>query len=108
MRSKRRRSEGPAPRKRQEANTASLEEAGVRRFLGLLKLVVVGVAVVAGARAVYRNRDRLKGGWKAMGGMSGLKGYADRLSVGNLWESVGSIRSLRNLVGQAAHLKKVI
>lgn len=77
----------------------------MRGFLGLLKLVVVGIAVAAGARAVYRNRDKLKGGWKAIGGVDGLKGYADKLSVSKLLESAGS---LRNLVGQVAQLKKVM
>jgi hypothetical protein len=79
-----------------------LEEVGVRGILGLLKLVVVGVAVAAGVRAVYRNRDKLKGGWKAVGGIDGLKGYADKLSAGKLLESVGS---LRNLVDQATRTK---
>ncbi len=79
-----------------------LEEVGVRGFLGLLKLVVVGVAIAAGARAVYRNRDKLKGGWKAVGGIDGLKSYADKLSASKLLESVGS---LRKLVGQATHTK---
>ena len=78
------------------------EEVGVRGFLVLLKLVVVGVAVAAGARAVYRNREKLKSGWKAVGGIDGLKGYAGKLPVSKLLESVGS---LRNLVGQATHLK---
>jgi hypothetical protein len=78
------------------------KEVGVRGFLGLLKLLVVGVAVAAGVRAIYRNRDKLKGGWRAVGGVEGLRGYADKLSVSKL---LGSVGSLRNLVGQATHLK---
>jgi hypothetical protein len=82
-----------------------LEEVGVRGFLGFLKWVVVGVAVAAGARAVYRNREKLKGGWKALGEGGVLKGRADKLSVSKLLESVGS---LRDLAGQVTRLKKVM
>jgi hypothetical protein len=74
----------------------------MKGFLGLLRLAVVGFALVAGGRALYRNKDKLKGNWKAVGGVGGLKGYTDKLSVGKLLQSVGP---LKNLVSQVTRLK---
>ena len=68
------------------------------KVLNVVKIVVVGVAVAAGARALYRQRDKVKEGWKTVK-EGDLKEYASKLSVGKLLQSVGS---LRNLAGRHA------
>ena len=74
----------------------------MKGLLAFLRVAVVGFALLAGGRALYRNRDKVKGNWKAIGGSEVLKGYAGRLSVGRL---LGSAGSLKNLVGQVARFK---
>ena len=63
------------------------------KVLNILKFVIVGVAVVAGARALYRQKDKVKEGWKTVK-ETDLKGYASKLSVGKVLDSVGSLRNL--------------
>jgi hypothetical protein len=74
----------------------------MKGLLVFLRVVVVGFAVLAGGRALYRNRDKLKGSWRNSGGLKSLKSYANRLSLGKLLGSAGSIK---NLVGQVARFK---
>jgi hypothetical protein len=74
----------------------------MKGLLVFLRVAVVGVAVLAGGRALYRNRDKLKGSLMAAGGASALKSYANRFSVARL---LGSAGSLKNLVGQVARSK---
>jgi hypothetical protein len=74
----------------------------MKGLMVFLRVAVIGFALLAGGRALYRNRDKLKGGWKAIRGGEVLKGYADKLTVGRL---LGSAGSLKNLVGQATRFK---
>ncbi len=68
------------------------------KVLNVVKIVVVGVAVAAGARALYRQKDKVREGWKTVR-ETDLKGYASKISVSKLLQSVGS---LRNLAGRRA------
>jgi len=74
----------------------------MKGMLGLLKMATIVFALVAGGRALYRHKDKLIETWKTVGGVEGIKGYADKLSVSKLLESVGP---LKGLVGQVTHLK---
>lgn len=76
------------------------KEVGVKGFMGLLKVGVIGFALIAGGVAAYRYKDRLAGTWKSRKGIESLKGYADRLSVGRLLDSAAFIKNL----GGHAHL----
>jgi hypothetical protein len=69
-------------------------EAGMKVLLVILKFAVIGFALLAGGRTLYRNRERLRGDWKRFSGVKGLKGIGRRLSVGNLLRSAGPVRSL--------------
>ncbi len=74
----------------------------MKGLLVFLRVAVIGFAVLAGGRALYRNRDKFRGSWKSVGGVAALKGYTDRLTVGRL---LGSAGSLKNLTGQLARFK---
>jgi hypothetical protein len=74
----------------------------MKGLLVFLRVAVIGFAVLAGGRALYRNRDKLKGSWKSAGGVETLKNYTNRLTVGRL---LGSAGSLKNLAGQLARFK---
>jgi hypothetical protein len=74
----------------------------MRGLLAVLKVVVVGFALLAGGRALYRNRDKVKGDWKKLGGFGGAKDLTGRLSASKL---LGSVGSLKNLAGQFSRSK---
>jgi hypothetical protein len=81
---------------------SKLMEAEMKGLLVFLRVAVVGFALLAGGRALYRNRDKLKGTMKAVGSGEALKSYADGFSVAKLLGSVGSVK---NLVGQLGRFK---
>ena len=70
--------------------------------MGLVKVGVIGFAVVAGGVAAYRYRDKLAGTWKSLKNIESIKGHAGKLSLGRISELVPP---LKDLVGQYAHLK---
>ena len=69
--------------------------AGLFRFMRTL--VVLG-ALVAGGRALWLRRDKVKQVWSSLGGTEGVLS-----SAGKLVESAGPVR---DLVNQVANLKK--
>jgi hypothetical protein len=78
------------------------KEAGMKGMLGLLKVAMIGFALVAGGRALWKNKDKVMKTWNTLGGVEGIKGYADKLSVSKLIETIGP---LKGLVSQMTHLK---
>ena len=74
----------------------------MKGLLAFLRVAVVGFALLAGGRALYQNRDKLKGEWKTLGGSEALRGVADNLTVGKL---LGSAGSLKNLAAQLSRQK---
>jgi hypothetical protein len=66
----------------------------MKELLAFLRVAVVGFAVLAGGRALYRNRDKLKRDWTSFGGFEGVKGLTDNLNVGKLLGSAGSFKNL--------------
>jgi hypothetical protein len=74
----------------------------MKGMLGVLKFATIAFALVAGGRALYRHKDKVMETWNALGGVEGIKGYADKLSVSKLLEAVGP---LKGLVSQMTHLK---
>jgi hypothetical protein len=77
-------------------------EVGVKGFMGLLKVGVIGFALIAGGMAAYRYRGKLASNWRNLQGIGGIKGHAGKLSVDRLF---GSVAPIKDLVGQFAHLK---
>jgi hypothetical protein len=77
-------------------------EVGVKGHMGLVKVGVIGFAVVAGGVAAYRYRDKLSGTWKSLKSIESIKGHAGKLSFDRISELVPP---LKDLVGQYAHLK---
>jgi hypothetical protein len=77
-------------------------EADMKALLGILKFAVIGFALLAGGRTLYRNRNRLGGDWMRFSGVKGQRGIGRRLSVSNLLRSAGPVR---NLAGQFSRVK---
>lgn len=71
-----------------------LTEVGMKGFMGLLKIGVIGFALVAGGVAAYRYKDRLAGTWKSRKAIESLKQYADRLSVGKIFDSAAFLKNI--------------
>ena len=72
----------------------------MKGLLVFLRVAVVGFAVLAGGRALYRNRDKLKGDWRRVGGVEGLKSLPSKVTARNLLGSIGSIRNLATQYGR--------
>ena len=77
-------------------------EVGVKRLMGLLKVGVIGFALLAGGLAAYRYRDKVAGTWKNLKGIEGMRGHAGKLSVDRFAEAVAP---LKDLSGQLSRLK---
>lgn len=69
---------------------------------GLLRVAVVGFAVIVGGKALYQERDRLMTGWRDLVDGEKLKDLTEDLSVAKL---LGLVGSLREYAGQFARLK---
>jgi hypothetical protein len=67
------------------------------RVLQMLKLLAVGVVLVAGGLAFWRWRETANRAWVFLGGLDGIMDSADRF--------VETARPVKDLVTQAAHLK---
>jgi hypothetical protein len=74
----------------------------MKGLMVFFRVAAVGLVLLAGGRALYHRRVKLKGSWKAAGAVDALKGHAHRLSAGRPVRSAGS---LRNLVGQVARFR---
>lgn len=77
-------------------------EVSVKGHMGLVKVGVIGFAVLAGGVAVYRYKDKLAGTWKSLKSIESIKGHAGKLSFDRISELVPP---LKDLVGQYAHLR---
>jgi hypothetical protein len=77
-------------------------EADMKGLMVFFKVAAVGFALLAGGRAIYQNRDKLKGDWRSLGKSGRLKGLAGKFSANRL---VGSAGSLKSLVGQVARFR---
>ncbi len=67
-------------------------------LLRLVQILAVVSALVTGAVALWRRRDRIKQTWGSLGGVEGIRDSASKLV-----ESVGPVK---DLVSQVAQLKR--
>jgi len=74
----------------------------MKGMLGLLKVAAIGFALIACGRALWKHKDKVMETWNALGGVEGIKSYADKLSVSKLMETAGP---LKGLVSQVTHLR---
>jgi hypothetical protein len=79
-----------------------LREVAVKGYTGLVKVGVIGFAVIAGGVAAYRYRDKLTSTWRSLKSIESIKGHAGKLSFDRISELVPP---LKDLVGQYAHLR---
>ena len=63
-------------------------------FLVFLRVAVVGIALLAGGRALYHNRDKLKRDWRTRVGSEGLRSLIGKLSMSRLRGHAGSFKAL--------------
>ncbi len=67
-------------------------------LLNLIRTILVLMALVAGARAIWRRKDQVQQVWASLGGTEGVV-----LTTSRLIETAGPVR---DMIDQFANLKK--